>query len=180
MLRRRTDPTAPLSQDPSSRFRNPMFCPRHQRTPSPPHHGRSHGMPAASVGRAHRSPPGMRLHVVCAPRRLVLDKLHTVRGFEGDAGPLEPTLTPVCRVVCGTPGCRRDGWFARTACRTDASPGRGGTCFCHEVNESSPYRGDHVASPISSDAGTNQRGITGHKLCFRVPALYQPSQRSIS
>ena len=50
-----------LSQDPSSRFRNPMFCPRHQRLPPPPHHGRSHGMPAASgCPRDRRPAPRLR------------------------------------------------------------------------------------------------------------------------
>eukprot|EP00966_Prymnesium_polylepis_P012900 297066-Prymnesium_polylepis.1 len=45
----------------------------------------------------------------------------------------------------------------------DGSPGRS-KCFCHEVNESPPCSGDHVTSPISSDAGTSQRGITAHNL----------------
>ena len=35
-------------------------------------------------------------------------------------------------------------------------------CFCHEVTESPPCTGDHVTSPISSYAGTSQRGITAH------------------
>ena len=60
------------------------------------------------------------------------------------------------------------------------SPGRGGTCFCHEVNESSPCPGDHVASPISSDAGTSQRGITAHNFVLGSQQTYQPSQDSIS
>jgi hypothetical protein len=39
VLPRRADPIATLSQDPSSRFPNPMFCPRHQ--PPAPRAGRT-------------------------------------------------------------------------------------------------------------------------------------------
>ena len=39
-------------------------------------------------------------------------------------------------------------------------------CFCHEVTESPPCTGDHVTSPIRSDAGTSQPGITAHNFVF--------------
>eukprot|EP00966_Prymnesium_polylepis_P170035 3930601-Prymnesium_polylepis.1 len=51
-------------------------------------------------------------------------------------------------------------------------------CFCHEVTESSPYPEDHVASPISSDAGTSQLGITAHNSVLgsqHSTSLHRPS-----
>ena len=98
--------------------------------------------------RAHRPPTDMRPHVVRASIRLAHGVMHTT----GD------------EQLCSTDS---------TALATDAGDGRGAcvpVCTnksgahallpsCHEVNESQvkespPSSGDHVTSPIRSDAGT--------------------------